>query len=93
METASSVFGPGLQTSRAARAELSPRIDLISENEPRRAARSPSRDREWDLESRLVSARFGVLGVLRALRMWPIIRLHSYRRCTFLVTLRGVAHN
>ena len=44
------------------RDEPSPRIDLISENEPRRAHVTPRRDRERDLGSQLVSARLGNLG-------------------------------
>ena len=41
------------------RDEPSPRIDLISENGPRRAHVTPRRDRERDLGSRLISARLG----------------------------------
>jgi hypothetical protein len=50
------------------RDEPSPRIDLISENEPRRARVTPSRDREWRRAAQLISARLRVLGVAQGLR-------------------------
>ena len=55
------------------RAEPRPRNDLITENEPSRAASQPSRDRALSSDSRLVSARLANLGnlyVSHKVRLW-----------------------